>query len=117
MKGKINLSEEEWDGILQEHPELGKKVAKMNLMVGGSSKIKYGDNYESYAGGNWQKTLMLGALEGGLAILALIGLSLGIGFVLMGTLKMHGWEAFGGAILTCVGIVAAIVAWHLHDRI
>jgi len=120
----MNLTAEEqknWDKIVSEHPELadddGKK--KVNLMMGTSksTNVKYGGNYESLAGNDWKKLLAFGALEGLLAIFAIVGLSLGLGICLMGVMHLKGWEVTGGLALTSLGIVSGLVAYHLHGRI
>ena len=121
MKQPITISEEQWEQIIQEHPELEKKKSpKMNSMIGGKSgetKVRYGEGYTSLAGNNWKKLLAFGALEGLLAILTVVFLALGLGLCLIGTISLKGWTVFGGFILTCLGIISGIVCWQLHDRI
>jgi hypothetical protein len=124
MKTPINLSEEEWEKIQEENPELAKsekkKPPKMNLMIGGksgSTKIKYGEEYTSLAGRDWKKVLAFGAMEGGLIILAVLGISIGLFLIIMGTFHIKAWEAVVGGVSVCLGIVSGVVATQLHDRI
>lgn len=122
----MNLTADEqanWDKIVQAHPELAeddvKEKKKVNLVMGTgrNTNVKYGDGYTSLAGNDWKKVLAFGALEGLLAILAIVALSLGVGICLIGILSLKGWHVLGGAALICVGIISGLVVYHLHGRI
>lgn len=122
---RAHITEEEFAEMLKNNPQLAKMnpgaKAKPAFVVASQSshdmKIKYGEKFDSLAGSNWLLVLKLACLEGLLGIFGIAGITLGLGFILMGCIHLSGWESTGGGALLCLGIISGLGTMKLHERI
>jgi len=65
----------------------------------------------------WKFTIFFSIIEGLSIIVALASFSIGLGFILIGIMKLSGEHALGGFLLVVIGIIGGIFVYYLHKRI